>query len=496
MLLAAGLRLHGLARHGIWLDEAYSIAVARQDLAAIAPSLADESGPPLYYWILHLWIALCGEGEIAVRGLSVLFGVLLVPATALLARRLAPERAAILAGWLVAATPIAVQFSQETRMYTLLPLLAALVMERLLAYLERGGRWALAAHSLLMAAAFYAHNWGLLLLPAAAAAVAIHPKTRWRGWGVAALLSLLLYAPWIPALRAQAGALSYIFIGMVQKIPAWQLPFRSLALFACGVGSIGPEARGLLPRPVGVLAAVAWVAFAVAALRDPTRRRSGLAVLLMGAIPLVEAALYSGLVRPIYLLGRYEIMVLPAWLALAAAGAESLLRRSGARPIAAAGLQTAWVVGLAAVSFSYTAAVQRRFPEQEMAARLAPELRPGDRVVFTGLYRAAMEYYLRRAGAVYTAASFPPDAGQHLGWFYDSLYDPSDPVLREAAREACPRAGGRTWVVATGTNTCRLLLEELAKCSRGSAPFSGLGPPAGSLLLAEPDAPAEPRVVP
>ncbi len=490
MLLAAVLRLHGLTRHSLWLDEAYSLAVARQDLAAIAPSLADESGPPLYYWILHLSISLWGEGEIAARALSVFFGILLVPATALLARRLAPDRAALLAAWLMAVTPIAVQFSQEARMYTLLPLLFALAMERLLAYLEDGGRGALAAHSLLLTAVFYVHNWGLLLLPAAAAAVAIHPRPRWRGWVVAALLSLLLYAPWIPVLRAQAGALSYIFIGMVQSTPSWQLPFRSLALFAAGVGSIGPEARSLLPWPGGALMGACWAALAAAALADPARRRAGLTVLLMGAIPLGEAALHSGLVRPIYLLGRYEVMVLPAWLALAAAGAESLVRRAALRRAPAAGAQAAWILGLAAVSFAYTGAVQRRFPEKEMAVRLAPALRPGDRVVFTGLYRAAMEHYLRRTGAVYTPESFPPDAARHLGWFYDRLYDPADPALAEAARACCPGPGQRTWVVATGTRTCRLLLDELARCARGSSPFAALGSPASSLLL------AEPRVVP
>src|SRR5207247_1624547 len=67
ILLATGLRLHGLTRHPIWLDEAYSVAVARQPLRAIAPSLADETGPPLYYLLHHAWIRLYGEGKALLR---------------------------------------------------------------------------------------------------------------------------------------------------------------------------------------------------------------------------------------------------------------------------------------------------------------------------------------------------------------------------------------------------------------------------------------------
>jgi hypothetical protein len=106
-------------------------------------------------------------------------------------------------------------------------------------------------------------------------------------------------------------------------------------------------------------------------------------------------------------------------------------------------------------------------------------------VVFTGLYRAALEYHLRRKGARFEAVSFPPDAGEHLGWFDDDVYAADDPALAAVARADCPRPGGRAWVVASGTRTCDLLLRTLSSCARLSAPFSSLGPPWTALLLAE-----------
>ncbi len=498
--LSLGLALRGLTRQPIWLDEAYAIAVARQPLSAIAPSLADESGPPLYYWILHGWIALFGDGAAAVRTLSVVCGVLLVPATALLGRRLAGARSGLAAAWVIAASPMVVQFSQETRMYTLLPLLTALSAERLAAVVQKGGARRIACYALLLAATLYTHNWGLLLLPALAVAALVLARPGGDSAGPSGRLppgrssrdalrdaflgtaaALAIYAPWLPVVRSQAGALSYLFIGMVQKLPAWQLPFRSLVLFGSGVGTTGGEAKSLLPGAGGPLLAAAWGCLILAALRDRSFRRAGTALLAMASIPLAAAAFYGVVRRPIYLVGRYELIVLPFFVVLVTGGAATLLR---GRSFTA--LVTLWAAMLVLLTLGYTAKPQRRFAEPELAARLAPALREGDRIVFTGLYRAAMEYHLRRAGARFEPASFPPDVALHLGWFYDDLYHLDDPALLEAARADCPAAGRRTWVVASGARTCRLLLERLSTCARITTPLAAQGPPSNLLLLAEP----------
>lgn len=481
ILLATGLRLHGLTRHPIWLDEAYSVAVARQPLRAIAPSLADETGPPLYYLLLHAWIRLFGEGQAAVRLFSLLCGVLLVPATAQLARRAAGSRGGLVAAFLVSATPMAVQFSQEARMYTLVPLLTALAADQLLAWLEGGTRRQLVTHALLLAAIFYTHNWGLLVLPAAGAAALLYSGERLRGWVGAALLATLLYTPWMPILVAQVRDPSYMFIGMVQTIPWWQLPFRSILLFAIGVGDIGAKARTLLPA-AGTFLFGAWFLWLMTApllKREP--RRANLALLLYAAVPPVSAALYTALARPIYLLGRYEILVLPVLLAII--GGALAGRLPGAR---LGMVVAAWVLALAGLSLHYTAGVQRRFPEPLMAATLAPNLRPDDRVVFCGLYRAAMEYHLRQARASFVAASFPPDAANHLGWYYEGLDRQDASVLATAARDQCPGHGSRVWVVATSGATCRILIDALGACARLSSPFLDRGVPANQVLLAEP----------
>ena len=54
----------------LWRDEAFSILAAERSLVFIITKLGFE--PPLYYSMLHFWIKIFGESEIAARGLSLL----------------------------------------------------------------------------------------------------------------------------------------------------------------------------------------------------------------------------------------------------------------------------------------------------------------------------------------------------------------------------------------------------------------------------------------
>lgn len=54
----------------LWRDEAFSILVAERPLAAVLGKLTFE--PPVYYILLHFWMKIFGESEIAVRSLSLL----------------------------------------------------------------------------------------------------------------------------------------------------------------------------------------------------------------------------------------------------------------------------------------------------------------------------------------------------------------------------------------------------------------------------------------
>jgi len=128
LLVAFGLRLVLLREATIWFDEGVSVWAARLSLARMVQWTAGDTHPPLYFALLHFWRLWAGDGEFSVRFLSVVFGTASVAVLWKLARTLLPDvpGVAIIAAALLASARFSVWWSQETRMYALAGLLAAL----------------------------------------------------------------------------------------------------------------------------------------------------------------------------------------------------------------------------------------------------------------------------------------------------------------------------------------------------------------------------------
>src|SRR5438105_5503358 len=133
-LLAFAMRLYRLDAVEFWFDEAGSYFIAVKGYAEMLAYLrqAVSEHPPLYYLLLHLWLQLVGASEFALRYLSLLIGTLFVPLLYRFARR--EFGAGIGVGAALAATfsPFMFVYSQEARMYSLLPVLALLALDAFL----------------------------------------------------------------------------------------------------------------------------------------------------------------------------------------------------------------------------------------------------------------------------------------------------------------------------------------------------------------------------
>lgn len=137
VLLALGLRLYRIDAQSLWSDEGNSVSLAQHSFARIVQASAQDIHPPLYFWTLHLWIQLTDVSVAAVRGLSTFYGALVVVMTYLLGRRWFGTRAALLAATAATVSPLAIHYSQETRMYMLVTLLGALTWLAFVHWLER-----------------------------------------------------------------------------------------------------------------------------------------------------------------------------------------------------------------------------------------------------------------------------------------------------------------------------------------------------------------------
>jgi 4-amino-4-deoxy-L-arabinose transferase-like glycosyltransferase len=146
ILLAFALRVFRLGDAVVWWDEGFSVWEARMGLGALADRTAYDVHPPFYYWLLHFWRLVVGDGEFQLRFLSVIFGALTLVLLWTLARWLLPRRpgVALAAVFLYAISRYAVWWSQEIRMYALVGFLALLSLYALLRLREAfRWRWAL-----------------------------------------------------------------------------------------------------------------------------------------------------------------------------------------------------------------------------------------------------------------------------------------------------------------------------------------------------------------
>jgi uncharacterized membrane protein len=177
---------------GLWCDEAFSWALASKG-SALLPLTARDFNPPLYYLVLHTWMAIVGTSEMAMRSLSLLFFALtlyLVWRYMLDVGRIAPVRASVYLG-LFAVNPMLTYYAVEARMYSMVACLAAASMYT---FALRRRWWYVAVTT----AAVYTHYFVVLLLMAQAASVLLTAtgEERRRRF-VQVCLPLAVLVPWI-----------------------------------------------------------------------------------------------------------------------------------------------------------------------------------------------------------------------------------------------------------------------------------------------------------
>lgn len=124
MLIAFALRIYDLSGESIWDVEATSIFIARHPWGEIA--FLPRIHPPLYFYLLHIWMGIVGDSEFALRMLSLLTSIPLVAFLYRLGTSLLSPRAGMWSMVLGIISPFLIFYAQEMRMYSLIMLLTAL----------------------------------------------------------------------------------------------------------------------------------------------------------------------------------------------------------------------------------------------------------------------------------------------------------------------------------------------------------------------------------
>jgi uncharacterized membrane protein len=430
LALAAGLVLRVLVDSPLWLDEALSVNIARLPVPDLLDALRRDGSPPLYYLLLHVWVGWFGTGDAAARSLSVVFSVATLPLAWLAGRRLGGHTSAWAAVLLLAASPFAVRYASETRMYALLMLLAVGAWLALTASLVRPTVPRLAALGLVTGLLALTHYWALYLV--AAMFLAACWLTRDGGTRPAALRVVgamaaggLLFVPWLPSFVFQAR-----HTGTPWGDPGGMRIFR----YALEGWSGG---RG----PVSVaLAAILCVLAAAAVLR---RRRGDrdpalvLAWLVAGTLGIAAAA---ELAVGVSFALRYTAIVFPLFVLLAAVGAHRIPGRRSGSVLVAAGTVVSLVAAVPNVRHLRTNAAA-------VARAVASGFRPGDVVVYCPDQLGPAISRLLPASV--PQVTFPDRGDPHLVNWVD-YHDrhrarPPQSFARELSASTGP--GGRVWLV-------------------------------------------------
>ncbi len=419
--LAAALGLVALGSKSFWLDESFSAAAARLSPGSLADLAADsQANMSLYYLLLHGWRVL-GDGEFALRSLSVVFAAASVPVVWALARRLFDQTTAAVAAFLLAGNQFLVQYAQEARGYSLVVLLVSLASLLFLRAVERPTPGRLALYALVGGLSLYAHLYAALVLLAHAIAAALLPHARRRlavaFVGIGALGSPLA----LFVLFRDTGQLSYL--GRPGAV--------ELAKTFAHLG--GGRAPTLLYAALGLFALVS-TGRELSSPRSEAGRRWAF-LLLWLFVPIVVSFAASQ-AKPFYQ-AFYLIVCLPPVVIIVARGLVVLPShrwRLGAATLVAA---------VTAVELALWYGTYDKEDWRAAERYVATHAQPGDTVGFYAPYaRIPFEYYVLRDADDREQPGYPPARWGRLDLSHATFDDPQlrfvGPLLEH---------GPRVWIV-------------------------------------------------
>lgn len=437
LVVATTVRLLSIVKASIWHDEGYTMMLITRPFFDIAGITANDVHPPLYYLVAHLWQSVFGMSELAVRSLSLVFGVALVFFVYLLVKRLwNREGLARLAMLFTALGPFLIRYSEEARMYSMaafLVVLAAYLLVVALQKTRRNTKYAVYwwfGHGVALALALYTHYFTALIIPvfigyAIAVQGSVGTLIRTKGWWLGNGLGALLFLPWLPAAIGQFTRVQSGF--WIPPVGPDTLTNTLFQFFIFDGNKVVPGIEILVLLAFTVLCTLLYV-------RSKYKKQTGF-ILAWLVVPIILAMLVS-LKQPVYY-DRYFVYCAVAFSIILALFVVYLIKRPTWQFVAAAVVIGIFTYGLSPIN------TQANHQMRAVGATVSDAYQPGDYLVSGELYTYFDFSYYNKTGAELHLLSAEPVSG----YGETSLIIDRQDTIVVPSLEAIPESAQRIWVI-------------------------------------------------
>jgi mannosyltransferase len=375
-LAALLLRLWKIGDESLWQDEGFSVYISRFSIPFILQSLSYEFHPPLYYAILHFCLSFA-DSEAWIRGISVAAGVLTIPCIYYLGKELLSAKAGLISAFLLAFSPLHIEYCREARPYSLFCFLFTLSMLLFIRTMNTGRDRTIVLYCVATLAAVWTEFTGLFLLPIQAFVLLARKEKLERRWVSILAIITFLSAPVIWAFFARLLDLRTKLFWIPRQTPMQDI-MQIMDAFMTGSGARSYWVALMLLPPI------MWLIFSRFRLcRDVT--------IMWLLLPNLVFMLLS-FWRPLFLV-RQLLFTLPPFLLLMGGGMALLLQE---KKKAAALLLLAALLIPAALGLGSLYGSLHKENWRALAAAVKEKGRAGDGMLFASEYPSyVFRYYYR-----------------------------------------------------------------------------------------------------
>ncbi|MFH1582748.1 MAG: glycosyltransferase family 39 protein [Candidatus Falkowbacteria bacterium] len=462
LILGLILRLHHIGLRPYWLDEANSVNLVFLKFSDLYGQIITTGNSLAYIYFIKIWSYFFGSSELAIRSLSILAGLLAIILIYKLGRLLFNKTAALWAAFLLAVNYFSIFYSIQARPYSL-EILFSILSYFYFAKILKSAGWAnLIFYILFTAVGVYFHPWFFLVFVSQIFYLLIARNRNFKIYLSQAAIAIICL-PWVAILikLAKLGFSEFITGADLTAI-AWTLYYFTY----------GNKNLILLFSIIALFAMVFQKKNSHGNIEISIREealnnfnKNNLLVHNYLLFPLLSAFFIAQFI-PFYETGRYEAVVLPAFILILA----SLWSNFKNKIIIV-------LIGLSLIYGSFSAVQEEKntilsfkLNDRTVTQEILNRITDGDWLVFTGLSRPPFDYYLDNLNQnhkIFNKFSFPAEMADHPAFLnekrlmnnYDKINQEADELLEKFVSSEA----NKMFVVYSGGETSQLLVDKLNK---------------------------------